>query len=513
MIHLTDEQVRAAAASERLTNILSAPGSGKTTVAAERFGFHRFQPGDGRGVLGLTFNRAAAIELSARVTSRWGAACTAFPHRVSTFDHLYVDLLHLLLRRGLVTWPGGLLNVEVRDEYRGLDGFDYLRPEQNYLRVAQLDDTDSVVSKARRISEPTRGIGAISKHRAILNRGIVSHEDVRWILRSALKRDPLREAISSWLSDNYRALIVDEVYDGDGLDLAMVALAAQVGLQATIIGDPWQALYRWRGAKPERVAALVDSTGERFVDYELSTSFRFRGDQMPALATALRAGEPVTLPTVTSQEVDVALGRRWSDLWEVGENVLPLGFRNVENATDAALCLLLDVVTGSRLGERSHGRESAITKLKLDRDVFRARQRELMQPLLDDLVSGGDPADVLDALRAAVRSLGARRPSRLAADKEAIAVNQVRHIARRLVRQALIPGLTAFQAKGREWDRVGVVLSSAHVTALAEGLRQNEEEHCITYVAITRARSYCGRLANVPELNFEVPAGSVAVAR
>ncbi|WP_179872021.1 UvrD-helicase domain-containing protein [Microcella indica] len=67
MIHLTDEQVLAAASEDRLVDIVSAPGSGKTTVAAERFGFHRYQRGDDRGVLGLTFNRAAARELAQRV--------------------------------------------------------------------------------------------------------------------------------------------------------------------------------------------------------------------------------------------------------------------------------------------------------------------------------------------------------------------------------------------------------------------------------------------------------------
>jgi len=50
MIRLTEAQVLAAAAPERLVNIISAPGSGKTTIAAERFGYLRYQTGDLRGV-------------------------------------------------------------------------------------------------------------------------------------------------------------------------------------------------------------------------------------------------------------------------------------------------------------------------------------------------------------------------------------------------------------------------------------------------------------------------------
>ena len=94
MVRLTPEQALAAAAQDRLVNIVSAPGSGKTTVAAERFGYQRHLAGDDRGVLGLSFNRAAVAELRARISARWGGGAIAAPHRVVTFDHLHVDLLH-----------------------------------------------------------------------------------------------------------------------------------------------------------------------------------------------------------------------------------------------------------------------------------------------------------------------------------------------------------------------------------------------------------------------------------
>ncbi len=63
MVKLTNAQVLAAAAPDRLVNVISAPGSGKTTIAAERYGYQRYQAGDLRGVLGLIFNRSAAAEL------------------------------------------------------------------------------------------------------------------------------------------------------------------------------------------------------------------------------------------------------------------------------------------------------------------------------------------------------------------------------------------------------------------------------------------------------------------
>ncbi|MGO2932100.1 MAG: UvrD-helicase domain-containing protein [Microbacterium sp.] len=361
MVRLTPEQALAAAAQDRLVNIVSAPGSGKTTVAAERFGYQRHLAGDERGVLGLSFNRAAVAELRARISARWGGGAISPPHRVMTFDHLHVELLHRLLDAGLVNWPTGLRELDVRDDYRGTAGFRFLAPPSNFLRVAVLDGQRNVVSRGRRVEQPTTGIGNVAAHDALLSAGIVSHDDVRNILLSAMQVDELSEFAATWLAENYRALVIDEVYDAAFLDLKVAHLAAEAGLDVTLIGDPWQALYKWRGATPDEVQRLLGATTERFVEYQQPQSFRFVGDQMPELARALRNGEPVSLPSSgTSEQVDVALARTWRPLWSAGDNILPLSFRTIENATDAALNLLLDVVTRGRLGVSSFGREAAI---------------------------------------------------------------------------------------------------------------------------------------------------------
>ena len=52
----------------------------------------------------------------------------------------------------------------------------------------------------------------------------------------------------------------------------------------------------------------------------------------------------------------------------------------------------------------------------------------------------------------------------------------------------LILGMTIHQAKGREWDAVGLALQSTHVTRLAGGLSVSEAVDRALYVACTRAR-------------------------
>ncbi|WJJ09971.1 UvrD-helicase domain-containing protein [Prescottella equi] len=502
MIRLTDEQVIAVTAQERLVNIVSAPGSGKTTVAAERFGFLRYQHLDRRGVLGLSFTRAAVSELTNRIASRWGSTCLTFPHRVMTLDTLHTVLLETLLSVNLISWPSGHVRLEVKDDYRGYKGHRWLTPS-NYRRQAGLNDQREIISQGRRVTMPGGGIGNKEHHDALLQAGIVSHGDVREVLTQALEVAELRDYVANWLAGSFRHLIIDEVYDAASLDLKVALLAAEAGLGVTVVGDPRQALYGWRGATPEKVAVLLSSTSDTFAGYEQTASFRFSGDQMPVLARTLRDGKSATIPHVSSHDVDVALARQWSSLWTAGDNVLPLAYRNINNSTDAAINLLLDVLTQAQLGRASYGREAAITQLRLDRDRLISKQAQTLRPLLEHLRSGRDPQDVLEGVRDAVVVLGApRRPNRLKALTEAARVEELRSLAVRLQQPSLVPGLTVHQAKGGEWPRVGVILTEYESQLLATGLRELEGDDCVVYVALTRAKHFCGRLGVDETLDY-----------
>ncbi len=64
------------------------------------------------------------------------------------------------------------------------------------------------------------------------------------------------------------------------------------------------------------------------------------------------------------------------------------------------------------------------------------------------------------------------------------------HLRRRLnvEQEQLVLGMTCHQAKGREWERVGVRLEQSDGAALRKGLDSSDEAHRALYVALTRAR-------------------------
>lgn len=502
-VPLTDEQVLAAASNERLVNIISGPGSGKTTVSAARFGYlHHRDPDGRRGVLGLSFTRSAVSELRSRIAARWGHRAVELPNLVTTFDDFHIRLLCHLLDAEIVRWPGGHKRLNVIDDYRGMPDYRWLSAG-SYRRFAGCGANGVIGSLYERADKPKFGFGIVAPHRATLTEGTVSHEDVRRALRTALKSVPgAKASVVNWLDATYRHVVVDEMYDADPLDIFVCLAVASTRASLTVVGDPWQALYDWRGATPDKVQThLLDR--RPFKSYEQLKSFRFETEQTADLERALRAGKGVVVPPISSTAVDIALGRHWTTLWNVGDNILPLAFRSIGNRVDSALNLLLDEVTRAKLGRKAFNRQTALIHLGMDEEGLEEILREHFRPILAALVDGVPGDEALELVRDAAALVSPKsRPSRLQPTGEALRVADLERLRLRLTRSDLIPGLTVHQAKGCEWSRVGVALSPKREAELAAGLTSDEPEHCVLYVALTRAKTECGSLAHGEELDF-----------
>jgi len=310
---LTDEQLLAAATPLQAVFLEAAPGSGKTTVAAQRFGALRYRSrytpdgkADHRAVLAVSFTRSATHELRRRVRQAWGPAALSWPHRICTLDALVYDLLEDLLGCGLVRWPGGARSLEVSDSWKALVRYGFSKLEYG-----------AVVTDAGNVH-----VGIVSRHtrnqpnpepiplRNQIELGRCTHEDVRRVLLGSLaKRSDVRQRVIATLSKTVGALIVDEVYDANGLDLSLVRAITQSKVPVTLIGDPWQALYGWRGATPDQVPALIDELGLSILP--LSKSHRWRSTEQSQLAADLRGSRPVKLPqSIDTEDLDVILAHR-----------------------------------------------------------------------------------------------------------------------------------------------------------------------------------------------------------
>ena len=488
---LTGEQVVAAASPLHCVFIEASPGSGKTTVAAQRFGALRYSsqlaPGgitDHRSVTAISFTRSATRELHRRVRQTWGPETLRWPHRIITLDTLLYDLLRHLLATGHIRWPGGHLHLEVHDSWR------ILAEEKWRFATAglRLDGKDVVVQTAPTLTGALRI--SPSDYQSAIAAGRCTHEDVRQVLAQALRSPGIVDAVAAHLAVTTRALIVDEVFDANELDIAMIDLADRAGIALTLIGDPWQALYGFRGARPDAVPDLVSRAG--MTRLPLTRSFRWRSEEQRVLADVLRSGASVTLPDALHNgryDVDVVLACWWQHLWEVGPHVLPMAYGAVKgNPAEAAATLLLNQLTRNALGQDATYLADALTTLRITELDSPRHLEGALQSVLDTLTVPGKPAltAAYDQLVTAVRTLSPRAfPKAHANYTKRLDVLRVRlaYAGR------LIPGMSVHQAKGREWGQVGIRLMGTEREHLRSGLSSHSEIHRQLYVACTRART------------------------
>ncbi|MCZ2849021.1 UvrD-helicase domain-containing protein [Modestobacter sp. VKM Ac-2978] len=500
---LTDEQQLAAAARTKNVFIEAGPGTGKTTVSAHRFGVHRFALGHGydqRAIVAVSFTRAATYNLARRVQRLWGPSALTWPHRIVTLDTLICDLLHDLLRNGLLVWPNtetiwadGDITLDIHDSWAR---FRNSTPNQTKWRDRHKATRHRLTLSGRHVTvqeelntDPSRSVSAAVTI-PLLRAGKCTHQEVRDLVGLALQDPSCAARIRQRLATTMRALIVDEVFDANDLDIAFIETAIAAGIAVTLVGDPWQALYDFRGARPAQVMALLQRADFRTL--QLTRSFRWRDDSQRDVALDLRDGQGVVLPVVKpgdgTGKLDVVLAPWWQDLWDLDGSVLPLAFHGYKGNgyEEAAATLLLNHVTRSILDMDATYLNDALTALDVgDHDPPRELEPGL-QRVAELLRVGGK--QVLNSAYDELNRLVSTVSERKFRAAHGAHTKRLAQIQERLVYPGRpVPGLTTHQAKGSEWDSVGVRLNDDGRAALASGLSPEHERDRRLYVACTRA--------------------------
>ncbi|NLE97524.1 MAG: ATP-dependent helicase [Propionibacterium sp.] len=323
-IPFSDEQLAAITAPLEPGVIIAGAGTGKTAVMAARVvwlvGSGRLRPDE---VLGLTFTRKAAGELAERIRGALtvSGVRTDDPDEgtevVSTYDSFAARLVgEFGLRGGLDVEPvmiTGATRYRLAERIvRGAAGpFTSVSRLSHHTvpeRVLQLDsEMQSHLATTRRVSEftadaarrfasaPGYGKTVVKAYKGMLDAAAQQEERLELLslveAYQRLKRelgvvefaDQLRTAehlvrtvpsIAEDLRRRYRVVLLDEYQDTSSAQAQLLA-----GLFArhpvTAVGDPYQAIYGWRGAAPSNIIEFDRDFGEAG-RYTLSVNRRSR---------------------------------------------------------------------------------------------------------------------------------------------------------------------------------------------------------------------------------------------
>ena len=419
---------------------------------------------------------------------RWGARAIGWPNSICTFDELHRRLVRYLVYKQLIDWPGGSLPDRPEDSWAMHDNATP-KPGQRPKCYLTLDEEGLIAvgkTSSTRLA-PNPAFINEDHFLSALRSGHCTHNDVRNVLAAAIdgSRHPLyAAAISECLSGSMAHLIVDEAFDMNPLDIAVVRSAIHAGVPTTIVGDPWQSLYEFRGSSPKEVRTLLNA--HDFERIDMPGTHRYTTAEMLTLSESLFHGSPFQVKApIQGDQFDVVLAHDWGALW--GERripVLPAGIPSRIDRGKMACCfrLLVNEIVRAQFGHDASGLAEAKRAIGVDEPS--SLLTPAVRALRDTEVA---EQDVWNCLREAFQPLEGKRwpePGKKARDY----LEQLTWVLRRDEAPAL--GLSVHQAKGLEWDRV-LFLDGELTTAPDEAnvLDVDEESHRSVYVGLTRARS------------------------
>jgi len=254
---------RAAVMTDAPTAVSAVPGAGKTQVLALRFARLLAAGVAPERVLALTFSRRAAGELRDRIVAV--CAGTGVAERP---DRLDVRTFHGFATRALEgdgprfrsgRLLDGISAAVLLAEAVARTPFASLAAPSVRSRSFTQDVTPLLADLARLTPALRRGLAAEATPRV---RDLLALFDAREELRERLGATELDALVATlvaraadrqcpparYLAGRYAHVLVDEFQDVDAAQLGLLGLLAAGGATLFAVGDPRQAIYRFRGA-------------------------------------------------------------------------------------------------------------------------------------------------------------------------------------------------------------------------------------------------------------------------
>jgi DNA helicase-2/ATP-dependent DNA helicase PcrA len=335
-VPFSTEQLEAITAPLEPAVIIAGAGTGKTTVMAARVvwlvGTGQVRP---EQVLGLTFTRKAALELSQRVDRSLARAGMGEADGIQTVltydafagrllgDHglrvgvesdqvLITDATRYRLAAKVVEQHRGplenlgrfvistvvqrLLKLDAEMSSHLVDEAEIRAHSRDFaLELAGIGSQTNVVQEARGVLAAREELlGLVREYRALKTElGMAEFADQMASVARLVAASP---QVAGQVRDQFRVVLLDEYQDTSSAQAQLLRGLFGDGHPVTAVGDPFQAIYGWRGAAPSNILQFVSdfprADGAPAGQYSLRTNRRSRPAILDAandLAAPLRA--------------------------------------------------------------------------------------------------------------------------------------------------------------------------------------------------------------------------------
>lgn len=263
--HLNQNQINAVKATEGKVRVVAGAGSGKTRVLANRYAYLVEYLGiDPANILCMTFTNKAAQEMRTRI--RKMVDMGSVNDYICTIHGLCVKILRKEIYR--LGYPSNFTIIDIED-CKSL--MKQVMEEQNITRqditVNQLLDnvgmtkmeTDYVPYVLPDMQFPLETSTSSFLRFLQLQRQYyaLDFNDLIYFTLYVFSHFP--DALMYWQNE-FDYIQVDEVQDCSGSDWAIIDSLTDKCGNLFIVGDPDQAIYEWRGAKPDRFVGFKADT-------------------------------------------------------------------------------------------------------------------------------------------------------------------------------------------------------------------------------------------------------------
>ena len=300
--YLTDEQRDIITAGYEHAVITAVAGSGKTSTLAWRIRYLLAQGHDPDRMLVLMFNRSARVDFERKLQSVCHQSGLAIPE-IRTYHAMGLRLYKRFVREGYLPGFSEKILTEQEISYQAWLLTRRLAPEdladeirrnkKEFVETATgfIDRVKTTLSPADVVFEE---LGYSDKHKYLVDlfhsfeqwrkrQGRISYADMLYEPVMAIHQNPPLQRL---VGNKMDLILVDEYQDTNEIQHLLLRYVAGDRARVTVVGDPDQTIYEFRGAKPEFILRRFIDEFESPLEQTLSYTFRY-GHRVALLANHL----------------------------------------------------------------------------------------------------------------------------------------------------------------------------------------------------------------------------------